>query len=224
MDESMRWAISMWCSVSRSRYFRIWSFSVVRYNTSQFTTFLDCCIPRAWLGALTSSFMFQGILLPNLWSIFRKLLLLARAAIRRIEFFVSEEPPQLTPTTRRERARQSVTLLIQTSLPFPCLHEFSDPFKTRWRPQSSKGRLPFWVQEVSVRETWGKPKKGRQGWHDVGKSSLCTRYVEGHFVESYYPTVEGSFSQEIQHKGQTFLTEIIDTQGQVSVSARLQGS
>ena len=41
------------------------------------------------------------------------------------------------------------------------------------------------------------------------------RYVEGHFVESYYPTIENTFSHEIQYKGQTFLTEIIDTQGQV---------
>ena len=50
----------------------------------------------------------------------------------------------------------------------------------------------------------------------AGKSSLTVRYVEGHFVESYYPTIENTFSHEIQYKGQTFLTEIIDTQGQVS--------
>ncbi|KAK5073689.1 GTP-binding protein [Lithohypha guttulata] len=52
------------------------------------------------------------------------------------------------------------------------------------------------------------------GSRSVGKSSLTVRYVEGHFVESYYPTIENTFSQEIQYKGQTFLTEIIDTQGQ----------
>lgn len=52
------------------------------------------------------------------------------------------------------------------------------------------------------------------GSRNVGKSSLTVRYVEGHFVEVYYPTIESSFSHEIQYKGQTFLTEIIDTQGQ----------
>lgn len=49
----------------------------------------------------------------------------------------------------------------------------------------------------------------------AGKSSLTVQYCEGHFVESYYPTIENTFSHEIVHKNQTFLTEIIDTAGQV---------
>jgi small GTP-binding protein len=49
----------------------------------------------------------------------------------------------------------------------------------------------------------------------AGKSSLTVQYCEGHFVESYYPTIENTFSHEIECKGQTFLTEIIDTAGQV---------
>lgn len=49
----------------------------------------------------------------------------------------------------------------------------------------------------------------------AGKSSLTVRYCEGHFVEAYYPTIENTFSHEILYKGQNFLTEIIDTQGQV---------
>lgn len=52
------------------------------------------------------------------------------------------------------------------------------------------------------------------GSRSVGKSSLTVRYCEGHFVEAYYPTIENTFSREIQYKGQNFLTEIIDTQGQ----------
>ncbi|KAJ9500396.1 GTP-binding protein [Exophiala xenobiotica] len=52
------------------------------------------------------------------------------------------------------------------------------------------------------------------GSRSVGKSSLTVQYCEGHFVESYYPTIENTFSHEIVHKGQTFLTEIIDTAGQ----------
>ena len=40
------------------------------------------------------------------------------------------------------------------------------------------------------------------------------RYVDGHFVESYYPTIENTFSKEIRYKGQEFATEIVDTAGQ----------
>lgn len=47
-----------------------------------------------------------------------------------------------------------------------------------------------------------------------GKSSLAVRYVDGHFVESYYPTIENTFSKEIRYKGQEFATEIVDTAGQ----------
>ena len=39
--------------------------------------------------------------------------------------------------------------------------------------------------------------------------------MDGHFVESYYPTIENTFSKIIKHKGQEFATEIIDTAGQV---------
>ena len=52
------------------------------------------------------------------------------------------------------------------------------------------------------------------GSRAVGKSSLTVQYCEGHFVESYYPTIENTFSHEILYKSQTFLTEIIDTAGQ----------
>lgn len=53
-----------------------------------------------------------------------------------------------------------------------------------------------------------------------GKSSLTVQFVEGHFVESYYPTIENTFSQVIKHRGQDFATEIVDTAGQVSASAQ----
>ena len=50
----------------------------------------------------------------------------------------------------------------------------------------------------------------------AGKSSLTVQYVEGHFVESYYPTIENTFSKIISFKGEDFATEIVDTAGQVS--------
>lgn len=52
------------------------------------------------------------------------------------------------------------------------------------------------------------------GSRSVGKSSLTVRFVDGHFVESYYPTIENTFSKVIRFKNQDFATEIIDTAGQ----------
>ena len=51
----------------------------------------------------------------------------------------------------------------------------------------------------------------------VGKSSLTVRFVEGHFVDSYYPTIENTFSRVIKFQGQDFATEIVDTAGQVRI-------
>lgn len=53
---------------------------------------------------------------------------------------------------------------------------------------------------------------------DIGKSSLTVRFVEHHFVESYYPTIENTFSRIIKYNGQDYATEIVDTAGQVSFS------
>jgi len=62
------------------------------------------------------------------------------------------------------------------------------------------------------------PSKQRKiaivGSRSVGKSSLTVQFVDGHFVESYYPTIENTFSKIIKYKGQEFATEIIDTAGQ----------
>ncbi|CAG9943124.1 hypothetical protein V2G26_008131 [Clonostachys chloroleuca] len=52
------------------------------------------------------------------------------------------------------------------------------------------------------------------GSRAVGKSSLAVQFVDGHFVDSYYPTIENTFSKSIRYKGQEYLTEIVDTAGQ----------
>ncbi|KAA6411785.1 MAG: Rheb small monomeric GTPase [Lasallia pustulata] len=52
------------------------------------------------------------------------------------------------------------------------------------------------------------------GSRSVGKSSLTVRFVDGHFVDSYYPTIENTFSKIITYKGQDYATEIVDTAGQ----------
>jgi GTPase SAR1 family protein len=41
------------------------------------------------------------------------------------------------------------------------------------------------------------------------------QFVDGHFVDSYYPTIENTFSKLIRYKNQEYATEIIDTAGQV---------
>lgn len=56
----------------------------------------------------------------------------------------------------------------------------------------------------------------------MGKSSLTVQFVDGHFVESYYPTIENTFSKVIKFKGQEFATEIIDTAGQVRLQDDLK--
>lgn len=52
------------------------------------------------------------------------------------------------------------------------------------------------------------------GSRSVGKSSMTVRYVEDHFVELYYPTIENQFSKTINYKNQDYAVEILDTAGQ----------
>jgi len=47
---------------------------------------------------------------------------------------------------------------------------------------------------------------------------LTVQFVDGHFVDSYYPTIENTFSKMIKYKNQEFATEIIDTAGQVHLT------
>lgn len=52
------------------------------------------------------------------------------------------------------------------------------------------------------------------GSRSVGKSSMAVRYVDDHFIESYYPTIENQFSKSITYKNQQYNIEILDTAGQ----------
>ncbi|EJF62797.1 hypothetical protein DICSQDRAFT_135064 [Dichomitus squalens LYAD-421 SS1] len=52
------------------------------------------------------------------------------------------------------------------------------------------------------------------GSRSVGKSSLVIQFIENHFVESYYPTIEGVFTKTINYKGVDYNCDIIDTAGQ----------
>ncbi|KAI0089167.1 small GTPase superfamily [Irpex rosettiformis] len=52
------------------------------------------------------------------------------------------------------------------------------------------------------------------GSRSVGKSSLVIQFTENHFVESYYPTIESTFSKTINYNGVDYECDIIDTAGQ----------
>jgi GTPase SAR1 family protein len=41
------------------------------------------------------------------------------------------------------------------------------------------------------------------------------QFVEDHFIESYYPTIENTFRKTIKLKGFEYECEILDTAGQV---------
>ncbi|KAG8903195.1 GTP-binding protein [Tulasnella sp. 403] len=64
----------------------------------------------------------------------------------------------------------------------------------------------------------GDPLRKRKiavlGSRSVGKSSLVVRFVDDTFVESYYPTIENTFTKNIKFNGVEYDCDIIDTAGQ----------
>lgn len=52
------------------------------------------------------------------------------------------------------------------------------------------------------------------GFRSVGKSSLTIQFVEGHFVDSYEPTIENTFTKNLKLRGQEYQVTLVDTAGQ----------
>ncbi|EIW61455.1 uncharacterized protein TRAVEDRAFT_27049 [Trametes versicolor FP-101664 SS1] len=52
------------------------------------------------------------------------------------------------------------------------------------------------------------------GSRSVGKSSLVIQFIQNHFVESYYPTIESVFNKTVSYNGADYDCDIIDTAGQ----------
>ncbi|KAG8704958.1 GTP-binding protein [Ceratobasidium sp. 423] len=65
-----------------------------------------------------------------------------------------------------------------------------------------------------VNDPLKKRKIAVLGSRSVGKSSLVVQFVEGHFVEAYYPTIENTFTKSIKFKNIEYDCDIIDTAGQ----------
>lgn len=142
-----------------------------------------------------------------------------------------QQPPSPANVTEGQGTRQSIR-------PLP------PRLVARWRRLSSE-RLPLSAAAPSVRHALSIPSfsflsvsvyllgeeragllavalfrvradPSRRCCHrTAGKSSLAVQFVDGHFVESYYPTIENTFSKAIRYKGQEYTTEIVDTAGQV---------
>jgi Ras family protein len=49
----------------------------------------------------------------------------------------------------------------------------------------------------------------------TGKSSLVVQFTENQFIDSYYPTIENTFTKSVNYKGVEYDCDIIDTAGQV---------
>ncbi|KAF9569067.1 rheb small monomeric GTPase RhbA [Agrocybe pediades] len=52
------------------------------------------------------------------------------------------------------------------------------------------------------------------GSRSVGKTSLILQFVENHFIDAYYPTIEANHQKTVKYKGTEFQCEIVDTAGQ----------
>jgi len=52
------------------------------------------------------------------------------------------------------------------------------------------------------------------GFMGVGKSAVVIQFTEGHFAETYSPTIENTFQKVIRHRGVDYATDILDTAGQ----------
>ena len=85
-----------------------------------------------------------------------------------------------------------------------------------WRRSRSSARWPLSAAGLSVcyEPIHHSPRHLTANKHVIGKSSLTVQYVDGHFVDSYYPTIENTFSKVIRYRNQDFAVEIIDTAGQ----------
>ena len=62
--------------------------------------------------------------------------------------------------------------------------------------------------------TTSEIKIGMFGGGGVGKTAITLQFVKGEFTEGYVPTIEDSFSKQVQVEGQAVNVEIIDTAGQ----------
>jgi len=57
-------------------------------------------------------------------------------------------------------------------------------------------------------------KIAMMGYRAVGKSSLTIQFVEGHFADSYDPTIENTFQRVHKFQNKEYSLHLVDTAGQ----------
>ncbi|TEB30225.1 hypothetical protein FA13DRAFT_577515 [Coprinellus micaceus] len=67
---------------------------------------------------------------------------------------------------------------------------------------------------MSRSDGFKKRKIAVLGARSVGKTSLVKQFVENHFVDAYYPTIDNSVSKKVRHAGVEWDLEVFDTAGQ----------
>ena len=99
------------------------------------------------------------------------------------------------------------------SAPFPTTYSYHNGW---WHTQEAQNRrvgLALSRYVSSIAQT--SKCTSTQSASFSGKSSLVIQFVDVHFVESYYPTIESTFTKSMKHNGVEYDCEIIDTAGQV---------
>ena len=51
------------------------------------------------------------------------------------------------------------------------------------------------------------------GYGGVGKSAIVIKYVTGHYVDEYDPTIEDSYRKQVKYADQSAMMQILDTAG-----------
>ncbi|TFK27306.1 ras-domain-containing protein, partial [Coprinopsis marcescibilis] len=82
----------------------------------------------------------------------------------------------------------------------------------RQNPFQPQGVPPLTATKMA--NTMKKRKIAVLGSRSVGKSSLVKQFIENHFVDSYYPTIESTFARSVVYNGIEYDCQIIDTAGQ----------
>ncbi|KAF8325284.1 small GTPase superfamily [Cantharellus anzutake] len=67
---------------------------------------------------------------------------------------------------------------------------------------------------TSIENIFNKRKIAVLGSRAVGKSSLIIQFTDNVFHPNYFPTIENTFTKQINYKGREYDCDIIDTAGQ----------
>ncbi|KAG9317519.1 P-loop containing nucleoside triphosphate hydrolase protein [Chiua virens] len=65
--------------------------------------------------------------------------------------------------------------------------------------------------------TMRKRKIAVLGSRSVGKSSLVIQFIENHFVDAYYPTIESTFSKGVVYQGVETNTPILNSKHAIGI-------